>query len=208
MAAPLLAGELEPARERPFADPVAPRDLGLAALAGLAGRERPLAQVGGVGTRHRSPPVGVKTIPTADRGARSADGRAIRSSRGPLRLEVFHARPARGAGGGSRTCRQGTGPSGAVAAPRQSSRNRRSRANAAGETPRRGTTMNQGDLAAAVAEAIGEKKGDAARAVEAVPAAIRDGLERDGEVAIAGFGSLETARREAREGRHPRTGKP
>src|SRR5436853_442350 len=89
MAAPLLAGELEPARERALADPVDPRDLGLAALAGLVGRERPLAQVGGVGTRHRSPPVGVKTIPTADRGAGSVDGRAIRSinpgnSGGPL----------------------------------------------------------------------------------------------------------------------------
>src|SRR4051794_41420595 len=80
MAAPLLAGELEPARERPFADPVAPGDLGRAALAGLAGRERPLAQVGGVGTRHRSPPVGVKVTSTADRGAGSADGRTIRSN--------------------------------------------------------------------------------------------------------------------------------
>ncbi len=68
--------------------------------------------------------------------------------------------------------------------------------------------MNQGDLAAAVAEAIGGRKGDATRAVEAVPAAIRDGLRRDGKVAIAGFGSFETARREAREGRNPRTGKP
>ena len=68
--------------------------------------------------------------------------------------------------------------------------------------------MNQGDLAAAVAEAIGGRKGDAARAVEAVLAAVRDGLRRDGKVAIAGFGSFETARREAREGRNPRTGKP
>src|SRR4051794_7556532 len=83
MAAPLLAGELEPARERPLADPVAPRDLGLAALAGLAGRERPLAQVGGVGTRHRSPPVGVKVTSTADRGAGSAVGPAIRSRTPP-----------------------------------------------------------------------------------------------------------------------------
>src|SRR4051794_24068148 len=80
MAAPLLAGDLEPARERPLADPVDSRDLGLAALAGLVGRERPLAQVGGVGTRHRSPPVGVEAIPTADRDAGSVDGRAIRSS--------------------------------------------------------------------------------------------------------------------------------
>src|SRR4051794_36821046 len=78
MAAPLLAGDLEPARERPLADPVDSRDLGLAALPGLVGRERPLAQGGGVGTRHRSPPVGGETIPTADRDAGSVDGRAIR----------------------------------------------------------------------------------------------------------------------------------
>ncbi len=66
--------------------------------------------------------------------------------------------------------------------------------------------MNQGDLANAVAEATGGRKGDAAKAVEAVLAAIRDGLKRDGKVAITGFGSFETARREAREGRNPRTG--
>src|SRR5206468_1421763 len=76
-AAPLLAGGLEPAGERPLANPVGPRDLGLAALAGLAGGEDPLAQAGGVGTRHRSPPVGVKATPTADRGAGSADTCAI-----------------------------------------------------------------------------------------------------------------------------------
>src|SRR4051812_29493496 len=80
MAAPLLAGGLEPARERPLADPVGPRDLGLAALAGLVGRERPLAQVAGVGTWHRSSPVGLKVTSTADRGPGSVDGRAIRSS--------------------------------------------------------------------------------------------------------------------------------
>src|SRR5437764_13711472 len=80
MAAPLLAGELEPARERALADPVGPRDLGLAPLAGRVGRERPLAQGGRAGTRHRSSPVGVKATSTADRGARSVDGRAIRSS--------------------------------------------------------------------------------------------------------------------------------
>src|SRR4051794_18403034 len=82
MAAPLLAGGPQPSGECPLADPVGPRDLGLAALAGLVGRERPLAQVGGVGTRHRSPPVGVKATSTADRGAGSVDGRAIRSSAG------------------------------------------------------------------------------------------------------------------------------
>ena len=66
--------------------------------------------------------------------------------------------------------------------------------------------MNQGDLADAVAAATGARKGEAAKAVEAVVDAIRDGLKRDGKVAITGFGSFEAARREAREGRNPRTG--
>ena len=68
--------------------------------------------------------------------------------------------------------------------------------------------MNQGELADAVAAATGAKKGEAAKAVEAVLDAIRDGLKRDGKVAITGFGSFEAAHREAREGRNPRTGEP
>ena len=68
--------------------------------------------------------------------------------------------------------------------------------------------MHQGELADAVAAATGAKEGEAAKAVEAVVDAIRDGLKRDGKVAITGFGSFETAHREAREGRNPRTGKP
>ena len=68
--------------------------------------------------------------------------------------------------------------------------------------------MNQGDLADAVAAATGARKGEAAKAVEAVLAAVRDGLKRGEKVAITGFGSFETARRAAREGRNPRTGKP
>jgi DNA-binding protein HU-beta len=66
--------------------------------------------------------------------------------------------------------------------------------------------MNQGDLADAVAEATGAKRAEAARVVEAVLDAIRDGLERGEKVGISGFGSFEAARREARQGRNPRTG--
>ncbi len=66
--------------------------------------------------------------------------------------------------------------------------------------------MNQGDLADAVAEATGAKKAEAAKAVEAVLDAIRDGLRRGEKVGISGFGSFEAARREARQGRNPRTG--
>jgi DNA-binding protein HU-beta len=66
--------------------------------------------------------------------------------------------------------------------------------------------MNQGDLADAVAGATGAKRAEAARVVEAVLDAIRDGLKRGEKVAISGFGSFEAARREARQGRNPRTG--
>jgi DNA-binding protein HU-beta len=66
--------------------------------------------------------------------------------------------------------------------------------------------MNQGDLADAVAEATRVKKAEAVRVVEAVLDAIRDGLKRGEKVGISGFGVFETARREARQGRNPRTG--
>src|SRR4029453_16156195 len=52
----LGAGRPEPARERPLADPEAPRDLGLAALTSLVGGEHTLAKVRGAGVRHRRPP--------------------------------------------------------------------------------------------------------------------------------------------------------
>ncbi len=66
--------------------------------------------------------------------------------------------------------------------------------------------MNQGDLESAVAEATGAKKAEVARVVAAVLDTIRDGLKRGEKVAISGFGSFEAARREARQGRNPRTG--
>ena len=66
--------------------------------------------------------------------------------------------------------------------------------------------MNQQDLADAVAKAIGVNKADAAKAVAAVLGTIRDSLKRGEKIAISGFGSFETAHREARPGRNPKTG--
>src|SRR3954447_14260701 len=71
-----------------------------------------------------------------------------------------------------------------------------------------GDDMNQGDLAAAVAAATGTGKGEATKMVTVLFELVRDGLKRGEKVAISGFGSFETARREAREGRTPRTGEP
>ena len=66
--------------------------------------------------------------------------------------------------------------------------------------------MNQQDLADAVAKAIGVNKAEAAKAVAAVLDTIRDSLKRGEKIAIGGFGSFETAHREARPGRNPKTG--
>ena len=66
--------------------------------------------------------------------------------------------------------------------------------------------MNQRDLESAVAEATGAKKAEVARVVAAVLDTIRDGLRRGEKVAFSGFGTFETSRREAWQGRNPRTG--
>jgi DNA-binding protein HU-beta len=66
--------------------------------------------------------------------------------------------------------------------------------------------MNQQDLADAVAKAIGVNKADAAKAVAAVLDALRASLQRGEKVAIAGFGSFETAQRGRRMGRNLHTG--
>ena len=49
-------------------------------------------------------------------------------------------------------------------------------------------------------------KNTAEKAVKAVLDSILDGVERDGSVSIAGFGTFERKERAARTGRNPRTG--
>jgi DNA-binding protein HU-beta len=63
--------------------------------------------------------------------------------------------------------------------------------------------MNQSDPADAVA---GTRKAEAAKAVEAMPGTIRDGLERGERITVRGLGNFEAAHQEARQGRDPRTG--
>ena len=52
----------------------------------------------------------------------------------------------------------------------------------------------------------GGSGGAAGKAVKAVLDSILDGVERDGSVSIAGFGTFERKERAARTGRNPRTG--
>ena len=67
--------------------------------------------------------------------------------------------------------------------------------------------MNRADLVGILARSAGGSKGAAERALTAFLNGIRDGLRNGGTVTISGFGTFVVARRAARRGRHPRTGK-
>ena len=66
--------------------------------------------------------------------------------------------------------------------------------------------MNKSELSARVADAVSLSRTEAASAVNAVFLAIADALARGETVTVAGFGTFTTRRREARQGRNPRTG--
>ena len=65
--------------------------------------------------------------------------------------------------------------------------------------------MNKTDLVNAVA-AEGLAKKDAAKAVDAVFAAIEGALKKGDKVQLVGFGTFEVRERAARDGRNPHTG--
>jgi DNA-binding protein HU-beta len=70
--------------------------------------------------------------------------------------------------------------------------------------------MNKADLVAAVQQRLGTgtSKAAAERAVEAILAAVRQGLRRDKEVQLVGFGTFSLAVRPARRGFNPHTRQP
>ena len=66
--------------------------------------------------------------------------------------------------------------------------------------------MNKAEFIAALADESGASKSDATAHVEAMVSVITNTLKQGQEVAIAGFGTFKSKRREARQGRNPRTG--
>ena len=67
--------------------------------------------------------------------------------------------------------------------------------------------MNKTELIAAVAKKTGLSKKDSEAAVKAITDAITAELKKGGKVQLVGFGTFEVAKRAAREGRNPQTGK-
>lgn len=68
--------------------------------------------------------------------------------------------------------------------------------------------MTKTQLVDAVQSRTGLTRKQSADAVEAVLQTVEEVLGRGGEVALTGFGKFSVSEREARLGKHPRTGEP
>ncbi|MFC2110827.1 HU family DNA-binding protein [Bacteroidota bacterium] len=67
--------------------------------------------------------------------------------------------------------------------------------------------MNKAELIEAIAADAGLTKADAKKALDAFVGATTGALKKGDRVALVGFGSFSTAKRAARKGRNPQTGK-
>lgn len=68
--------------------------------------------------------------------------------------------------------------------------------------------MNKGELVDAMASEAKITKADASRALQAFMNATTKSLKKGDRVALVGFGTFSVAKRAARNGRNPQTGKP
>jgi DNA-binding protein HU-beta len=68
--------------------------------------------------------------------------------------------------------------------------------------------MNKSELVDAMASEAKITKADAGRALEAFMNATTKSLKKGDRVALVGFGTFSVAKRAARNGRNPQTGKP
>lgn len=68
--------------------------------------------------------------------------------------------------------------------------------------------MTKGELIAQIAAEAKIKKADAERVLNALISVITDVLQKQGRLALAGFGTFTVAERKEREGRNPQTGEP
>lgn len=66
--------------------------------------------------------------------------------------------------------------------------------------------MNRQALVDKIAEATGLSKKDAGAALEATVDSIGDALAEGDKVSLVGFGTFETRKRKARDGKNPQTG--
>lgn len=66
--------------------------------------------------------------------------------------------------------------------------------------------MSKQQLVEMIAEKAGLTKADASRALDATMESVTEALKKGEKVSLVGFGTFATSKRDAREGRNPRTG--
>lgn len=66
--------------------------------------------------------------------------------------------------------------------------------------------MNKTELVAAIAEKAGVSKKDAEKALGAFVNVVGETLKKGDKIQLVGFGTFETRKRAAREGKNPQTG--
>jgi DNA-binding protein HU-beta len=66
--------------------------------------------------------------------------------------------------------------------------------------------MNKSELVAAIAEKTELSKKDSEKALKAFVDVVTEELKKGEKVQLVGFGTFETSKRAAREGRNPQTG--
>jgi DNA-binding protein HU-beta len=71
-----------------------------------------------------------------------------------------------------------------------------------------GVFMNKAELVEAIANGAGLNKTQADAALNAALAAIKSEMSKGRDISLIGFGSFKVAKRAARMGRNPQTGKP
>ena len=67
--------------------------------------------------------------------------------------------------------------------------------------------MNKAELVEAMASGAKLTKADAGRALDSMIEAVAKGLKKGDRISLVGFGSFSVAKRAARTGRNPQTGK-
>jgi nucleoid DNA-binding protein len=68
--------------------------------------------------------------------------------------------------------------------------------------------MNKAEVIDAMARHLGSSKAEAERALMSFVDSITEGLKKDGDVAILGFGTFRVSHRKARTGTNPQTKEP
>lgn len=75
------------------------------------------------------------------------------------------------------------------------------------QTKNKKESLSKAELISSMANLSGLSKADSTRALDAITQSIQTGLLQGNDVRLTGFGTFCVKKREARNGRNPRTGK-